>query len=70
MKIEEICLKLDKFFTINFSSLFDDYYNIWEIIVTFLAILELVKQKIIFIKQHKLFGDIKITKREQQENGE
>ncbi len=68
MKIEEILLKLDNLFTINFSNLFDSYFNVWEIIVTFLAILELVKQKIIFIKQHKLFGDIKIIKREKEEN--
>jgi len=64
MKIEEISLNLDKSSHINFTELFEDFYNIWEIIVTFLAILELVKQKIIYVKQHKLFGDIKIIKRE------
>ena len=68
MKIEEIKLKLDNSLTANFSSLFDNFFSIWEIIVTFLAILELVKQKIILVKQHKLFGDIKILKREKQEN--
>lgn len=69
MKIEEIRLKLDESSSINFTSLFDDLFNVWELIVTFLAILELVKQKIIFIKQHKLFGDIKITKRDGTGNG-
>lgn len=63
MKIEEILLKLDYNPEIGFTSLFDSNYNIWEFIITFLAILELVKQKFILTKQHKLFGDIKIIKR-------
>ncbi|MBU1078007.1 MAG: segregation/condensation protein A [Spirochaetes bacterium] len=65
MKIEEILLKLDYESEIAFSALFDANHKLWELIVTFLAILELVKQKFIFVKQHKLFGDIKILKREE-----
>lgn len=34
-----------------------------ELVCTFLAILELVKQGEIFIRQHKLFGDINIVQR-------
>lgn len=69
MKIEEILLKLDYKAEIAFTNLFDNNHNIWELIVTFLAILELVKQKIISAKQHKLFGDIKIIKRDEGEHG-
>jgi len=35
-----------------------------EIVVTFLALLELIKQKILSVEQEALFGDIKIKKRD------
>ena len=69
MKIEEIRLILDESSSVNFASLFDNYFNIWELTVTFLAVLELVKQKEIFIKQHRLFGDIKLIKRVEEKDG-
>jgi segregation and condensation protein A len=68
MKIEEIQLKLDEESSIEFSNLFDNYFNLWELIITFLAILELVKQKFLVVRQHKLFGDIKIAKRNNNGN--
>ncbi len=64
MKIEEIknLIEIEK--ELSFQQLFTEHPDIWEIVVTFLAILEMVKQRIISVKQHKLFGDIKIFKRE------
>jgi len=62
MKIEEIRLKLDEREEFDFLELIDDVFNVLELVVTFLAILEMVKIKEIVVKQHKLFGDIKIFK--------
>ncbi len=63
MKIDEIKDMLTEKESIEFSALFNDEIKVWELVVTFLAILELVKREIISIKQHKLFGDIKLFKK-------
>jgi segregation and condensation protein A len=47
-----------------FSKLFDDEINREEIVVTFLAMLELMKMKVIVCYQHRLFDDIVIQARE------
>jgi len=62
-KIEEITDYLLKNEEIMFSSLFSGNSTKYELIITFLALLELVKMKRIIILQHRLFGDIKIIKR-------
>jgi len=62
-KIEEINDYLFKNDELMFSSLFSGESTKYELIITFLALLELVKMKKILILQHKLFGDIKIIKR-------
>ncbi len=62
-KIDEINDYLIKNDSIMFSSLFSSNSTKYELIITFLAILELVKMRKIIILQHKLFGDIKIIKR-------
>ncbi len=64
MKIEEIKNIIENQRQIGFEQLFSNNSEVWEIVITFLALLELVKQRIIIVKQHKLFGDIKIFKRE------
>lgn len=63
MKIEEIKNLIELQKEMMFQQIFTDEPGIWEIVVTFLAILELVKQRFIIVKQHKMFGDIKIFKR-------
>lgn len=52
--------------TLNFSMLFGARYTKEEVVVTFLALLELLKLKEIRIEQGTLFGEIVITKREAQ----
>jgi segregation and condensation protein A len=47
-----------------FSKLFDDEITREEIVVTFLAMLELMKMKVIVCYQHRLFDDIVIQARE------
>jgi segregation and condensation protein A len=60
-KISQIESLLEKNKEIYFSELFDkDEPEILEIVYSFLAILEIVKLRKIHIKQHKMFGDIKI----------
>lgn len=46
---------------LSFKELFSDNCNKMEIIVTFLALLELIRHKKIKIKQERPFGDILIT---------
>ncbi|WP_416197938.1 MAG: Segregation and condensation protein A [Sporanaerobacter sp.] len=48
---------------IKFSQLFDDAATRSDIIVTFLSILELAKQKYILIRQYKNFDDIILIKK-------
>lgn len=57
-KIEEILLMLENNKRIEFSSLFSNYSSKLEIIVTFLAILELTRIKRIIPRQTHIFGRI------------
>jgi segregation and condensation protein A len=63
-KIDEILNNLINESQLMFDALFPSIFSKYELIITFLALLELVKMKKIFILQHKLFGSIKILKRE------
>ncbi|MBA7686461.1 Segregation and condensation protein A [subsurface metagenome] len=63
-KIDEILDYLIKNQTVTFHLLFPSNCSKYVLIITFLALLELVKMKKIYILQHKLFGSIKITRRE------
>ena len=63
-KINEILEYLMKNQTLSFNLLFPSNCSKYVLIITFLALLELVKMKKIYILQHKLFGSIKIIKRE------
>lgn len=64
MKIEEIKNLVDIKKEFILQEIFSEETGIWEIVVTFLAMLELIKQCYIIVKQHKLFGELKIIKRE------
>jgi segregation and condensation protein A len=62
-KIDDIINQLIDSDQLMFDALFPSTFSKYELIITFLALLELVKMKKIFILQHKLFGNIKIIKR-------
>jgi len=68
-KIDEILDALIDNEILLFSELFPPQCSKYMLIVVFLALLELVKMKKIYILQHKLFGSIKIIKREEQDFG-
>jgi segregation and condensation protein A len=53
---------LEKESNIFFSDLFSNNPRRLELIVTFLAILEMAKHGKLKILQHKVFGDIKILR--------
>ncbi|MGQ9599100.1 MAG: segregation and condensation protein A [Anaerolineae bacterium] len=51
-------------YPVSFRTLIGQAANRLEIIVTFLALLEMVKQRRVIIRQERLFGDIVIIKKE------
>ena len=53
---------------VQFSSLLQEAGTRVEIIVTFLAILESLKRKLIFVEQDDMFGEIYLSKREEAES--
>lgn len=61
-KIEAITELLNKKIKFNFSTLLESAKNKTEVIVSFLAMLELAKQKKLAINQSSLFSDIQLTK--------
>ncbi len=61
-KIQQIREKISQQATSNFSEILKDAKNKTEVIISFLALLELMKQRIIFVKQDKTFDDITINK--------
>ncbi len=63
-KIDDILNHLIDEQDVMFKSLFPAACSRYELIITFLALLELVKMKKIFILQHRLFGNIKLVRRE------
>lgn len=63
-KITELKKSLEERITVSFKNLTANTRSKTEIIVTFLALLELFKQKIIHFEQKKIFGEIKISRKE------
>lgn len=61
-KINELQRTLEKRVKVSFSQIRASAGNRIEIIVSFLALLELVKQRIVSAEQNKLFEEIKISK--------
>ena len=68
-RINWIVEQLEETSTINFLSLFDDVENRLLVIVTFLALLELVRMKLVRIFQDNLFGPIQISRTFLSEQG-
>lgn len=62
-KVALILEKLDKNQSVSFTELITRPRSALDLACAFLAILESVKNRLIIIKQHKLFGDIRIFKR-------
>ncbi len=67
-KITLINEYLDRSDDFLFEDLIKNEHSIMEIICAFIAILELVKEKMICIFQNRLFGDIRIRKRREDGN--
>ena len=67
-KIEDIVQRLKKETSIQFSRLFRAAKNKLEAITTFLALLELIRQKEVFIIQDTQFGEIEISKNNPENN--
>lgn len=61
-KIDEIRSLLSKIKETSFHSLLSSARNRTEVIVSFLAVLELVKQQAVAVRQEEGFGDIILTK--------
>ena len=68
-RINGIVEQLEETPTITFSSLFDDAENRLLVIVTFLALLELVRMKLVRIFQGNMFGPIRISRTFLSEQG-
>ena len=64
-EIETIILKQEK---ISFFELCDESFSRSEIITTFSALLELLKLQKISVVQEEMFGDILITKKDEQDD--
>jgi segregation and condensation protein A len=61
-KIEHIQKIISNKIETSLSSLIKDAKNKTEVVVTFLALLELIKQRILVVEQDQLFADIMIKK--------
>lgn len=59
-RIKDIAKALSGRRYVHFSSVFGEHASRQELIVTFLAVLELIKTGKIFARQPKLFGDIRL----------
>lgn len=61
-KMDEIMLQLDNDSNIRFESFFESSRDVMEIIVIFLAMLELIKIRKIYVRQFNNFGEIIIER--------
>lgn len=61
-KIRQLKESLEKRIMLSFQSLACETKTSVEVIVTFLAVLEMIKQRIVIVKQEKIFGEIVISK--------
>lgn len=61
-KMDEIMERLESDFNMKFEVFFESSRDIMEIIVIFLGMLELIKMRKIYVRQHNNFGDIVIER--------
>ena len=62
-KIEDLKLKISRRANLGFKEFIGKAKNKTEVVVSFLALLELIKQKLVNVKQKKLFEEIMISKK-------
>ncbi|OGY51422.1 MAG: hypothetical protein A3J65_03570 [Candidatus Buchananbacteria bacterium RIFCSPHIGHO2_02_FULL_45_11b] len=67
-KINQIRQRIYQQATSRFSDILKEAKDKTEVIVSFLALLELIKQRIVSVKQSKVFDDIEIEKVKEQGN--
>jgi len=60
-KIEEILQRIEEYNSFSFSDLFELSLSKMSLILTFMALLELVKQQVVTVFQENQFDDIKIN---------
>ncbi|MFA7314365.1 MAG: segregation/condensation protein A [Candidatus Magasanikbacteria bacterium] len=61
-KIDKMRAMLKKYKHVNFRDILSDVSSRTEVIVSFLAILELIKQNSVILKQDESFGDIELSR--------
>jgi segregation and condensation protein A len=59
-KIEELRTKVKKMMRVSFHRYLSESSSKQEMVVAFLALLELVKQRVVSVKQGTLFEDIEL----------
>lgn len=59
-KIRQIAANLRQYTQITFRGLFINHPSNLEVVVTFLALLELIKRSLVQVRQETLFGDIEL----------
>ncbi len=66
ISLEEKIQQIEEFFknrvSLKFEQLLDQHFDISEIVITFLAVLELIKIKFLSVRQEEHFGEILIQK--------
>lgn len=65
MKVEELTLMLQVRRQVGFLEVFSPEKSKLELVVTFLALLELVRQRVCLAVQQRVFGDIVIVRRQE-----
>ncbi len=51
---------------VRFRELLDEKYNRWDVVITFLSMLELLKQGKLMVEQQETFGEIELMMREEE----
>lgn len=62
-KMVDLQASLEKRMKVAFTETIKDATNKMDVVITFLAMLEMIKQKTLSVKQESLFGDIQLTSR-------
>jgi segregation and condensation protein A len=64
MRIEQLVDRLSEHEAVGFEDLFEDVHSRAELVVTFLALLEMIRLKLVRVFQTAAFGEIRIYKRQ------